>query len=126
MEQPDTIDMSEFLLNMAIKWQNHARLSYALIEIMRDDPVNFDNDDIIATQDVLRVESEVARTRLFAYIETSKEEWEVIDGPAWDLMRDPNLVYVDGRSPVNRGSREHAEIDATHRMRSDGTYFNHR
>lgn len=66
-EEPETIDPLEFCLNSAIKWQGHARLSYALIDIMRNDPANFDNADIVSTQEVLKVESFAARQRMSEY-----------------------------------------------------------
>lgn len=81
-EEPDTIDPVEFLRSSAIKWQNHARLSYALIEIYRDNPAYFDNRDILLTQETLRTESTVAMERLFRYIDAlagkrfMDEAWE--------------------------------------------------
>jgi len=71
-EELETIDPVEFLRNSAIKWQDHARLSYALIEIYRDGPEYFDNRDILLTQEALRAESTVAMERLFRYLDELK------------------------------------------------------
>ena len=67
-EQPDTIDPVEFLRSSAIKWQMHARQSFMLIEILRDDP-HHSLDEIVSAQKCHAIESEVARERLWQYLD---------------------------------------------------------
>lgn len=70
MEQPDTIDPVEFLRSSAINWQMHSRQTYMLIEILRDEPeYNSLCLDICNSQRCHAMESQVARERLFAYME---------------------------------------------------------
>lgn len=49
---------------------------------------------------------------------------EVVSRPVRRHKGETRTITVDGK-PTNivRGSREHAEIDSTHRMRPDGSYF---
>ena len=68
MEQPDTIDPVEFLRSSAIKWQNHARQTYMLIEILRDDQ-RYSHVHVIDAQKCHAIESETARERLWQYME---------------------------------------------------------
>lgn len=73
MEEPDTIDEVEFLRSSAIKWQNHARQTYMLIEILRDDPeYNCVFWSLTEAQKCHAMESQVARERLFKYMELEK------------------------------------------------------
>lgn len=68
-EQPDTIDLQEFRFNSAIKWQNHARQTFVLIEALRDDlhnPVN--KIEIAQAQEVHAMEHERAMMHYDNYL----------------------------------------------------------
>lgn len=67
-KEPDTINLPEFLLSSAVKWQEHARKSFMMVEITRDNQTWFGHRDIIGAQLCSAAESKMARERLFTYM----------------------------------------------------------